>query len=203
MCPLVSHTCENFAVIILAAGSSSRLGSPKQLLVYSDKTLLQTGIDNAKQINANPVILVLGANKELIEDHTDTKGVFVIENDNWKSGIASSITTAVTTLYDKFPGTEFIILMVCDQPFADTTILNKLLLKQKETGKAIVASEYENTKGTPALFHRSLFHELAALKGDMGAKEILTKYENESAYVSFKGGGIDIDTVEDYKNLSK
>ena len=200
---LVSHTCESFAVIILAAGSSSRLGSPKQLLVYSGKTLLQTCIDNAKQINANPVILVLGANKKLIEDHTDTKGVIVIENDNWKSGIASSITVALSALYNTFPDTDYIILMVCDQPFADSTILNKLLLKQKETGKSIVACKYEGTKGTPALFHRSLFHELAALKGDSGAKVILTKYENESAYVSFEAGGIDIDTVEDYKNLSK
>ena len=203
MHPLISHTCESFAVIILAAGSSSRLGSPKQLLVYSDKTLLQTCIDNAKQINANPVILVLGANKNLIEDHTDTNGVIVTENDNWKNGIASSITVALSALYNTFPDTDCIILMVCDQPFADSTILNKLLLKQKETGKPIVACKYEGTKGTPALFHRSLFHELAALKGDSGAKVILTKYENESAYISFKAGGIDIDTVEDYKNLSK
>lgn len=203
MHPLISHTCESFAVIILAAGSSSRLGSPKQLLVYSGKTLLQTCIDNAKQINANPVILVLGANKKLIEDHTDTNGVIVTENGNWKSGIASSITVALSALYNTFPDTDCIILMVCDQPFADSTILNKLLLKQKETGKPIVACKYEGTKGTPALFHRSLFHELAALKGDSGAKVILTKYENESAYISFKAGGIDIDTVEDYKNLSK
>lgn len=203
MCPAVSYTCENCAIIILAAGSSSRLGSPKQLLVYRDKTLLQNCIDNAKQINANPLILVLGARKKLIEDHTNTEEVIIVENKNWESGIASSITAAVNTLNDKFPGTEFIIIMVCDQPFADAEILKKLLLKQKESGKAIVACEYEGTKGTPVLFHRSLFNELHALKGDSGAKKILTKYENQTEYVSFTAGGIDIDTMEDFKNLSK
>ncbi len=194
---------KNFAVIILAAGSSSRLGKPKQLLVYHDKTLLQNCLDHAKQIQADPVIVVLGAHKELIKDQIDTEGITIVENNNWTSGMASSITSAVTTLGTDFPGRDGLILMVCDQPFADQDVLAQLLLKQKETGKAIVASAYENTTGTPALFHRSLFTELLELKGDTGAKKILKKYKNLSAYVSFKAGSIDIDTPEDYKNLAK
>ncbi|MEJ7780680.1 MAG: nucleotidyltransferase family protein [Daejeonella sp.] len=194
---------KKFAVIILAAGSSSRLGSPKQLLHYYDKPLLQNCIDNAKQVQADPVILVLGAYKELIKDQVDTGNMIVIENNNWASGMASSITSAVTALKNDFPDTDGLILMVCDQPYADSGILSQLLLRQKETGKAIVASAYEETTGTPAFFHRSMFTELLGLQGDTGAKKILEKYKNLSANVSFKAGSIDIDTTEDYKNLAK
>lgn len=194
---------EKFAVIILAAGNSSRLGSPKQLLIYHNKTLLQHCIDHARDIQGNPVILVLGAHKELIKGQIDTGNITVIENDKWESGMASSITSAVTRLKTDFPDADGLILMVCDQPFADREVLSQLLLKQKETGKALVASSYEDTRGTPALFHRSLFTELLNLKGDRGAKKILEKYKNRSAYVSFKAGSIDIDTSEDYNNLAK
>ncbi|MHB1179220.1 MAG: nucleotidyltransferase family protein [Daejeonella sp.] len=195
---------KKFAVIILAAGSSSRFGSPKQLLVYRHKTLLQNCIDNAKQVHGNPLLLlVLGAHKELIKDQIDIRNVTVIENNNWESGMASSITSAVTTLQADFPDTDGMILMVCDQPFADRVILTELLLKQKDTGKAIVASAYDGTHGTPAFFHRSMFSELLDLKGDTGAKKILEKYKNLSAYVSFNAGGIDIDTSEDYKILAE
>jgi len=194
---------EKCAVIILAAGNSSRLGSPKQLLVYHNKTLIQNCIDHAKQVQAKPLIVVLGAHKELIKSQIDTLNITVVENDNWESGMASSITSAVKTLQDSFPDTDGLILMVCDQPFVDWKILSKLLLKQKETGKAIVASSYEGINGTPAFFHRSLFTELLDLKGDSGAKKILEKYKNSLACVSFEAGSIDIDTSEDYKNLAK
>ncbi len=194
---------EKFAVIILAAGSSSRLGSPKQLLIFQNKTLLQNCIDHAKQVQAEPLILVLGAHKELIKTQIDTRNITVVENDNWASGMASSVTSAVKTLQVSFPDTDGLILMVCDQPFADWKILSKLLRKQKETGKAIVSSSYEGINGTPAFFHRSLFTELLNLKGDTGAKKILEKYKNSSAHVSFKAGSIDIDTSADYKNLAK
>lgn len=193
----------SYAIIILAAGSSSRLGSPKQLLTYKDKTLLQNSIDSAKQIGSGKVIVVLGSNKELIENEINDEGIILIQNQNWASGIASSIKAGIEALKVSSPDIDAIILMVCDQPFADAKTLKALLVKQVESGKAIVGCRYENTTGTPALFHSSLFPELLSLEGDSGAKKLFEKYNEIASFVSFKNGGIDIDTSEDYKNLLK
>lgn len=199
----MSYKVTTYAVVILAAGRSSRLGRPKQLLAYRDKTLLQHSIDNAAQINAETVIVVLGSNKELIEDQIDTKGIQIIGNLNWDSGIASSIICGIDHLNSISPEIDALILMVCDQPYADSHILNNLLTEQKETGKAIIACAYDGIAGTPALFHRTLFQELLSLEGDTGAKKLFEKYKSLASFIPFKTGGIDIDTTEDYKNLSK
>lgn len=198
-----TYIVNNCGIIILAAGRSARLGSPKQLLPYHGKTLLQHTIDSAKVMPAGSIILVLGSNMEFIKNEMDMADVFIVENHDWESGIASSIGCGIKALKEIFQAADAAILMVCDQPFVSHTLLTDLLLKQKETGKAIVASSYENTIGTPALFHQSLFRELALLKGDFGAKKLLLKYENSLSTVPFIKGGIDIDTQENYKNLEK
>ena len=201
--PENTHKVNNCCIIILAAGLSARLGSPKQLLPYHGKNLLQHSINSAKASKAKPILLVLGANRELIKNEIDTRDLLIIENKNWESGMASSVYCGINALKEISPVADAVILMVCDQPFVSATLLNNLLLKQKETGKAIVASSYENTTGTPVLFHHSLFPELATLKGDSGAKKLLLKYESLLAAVPFVRGGIDIDTGEDYKKLVK
>ncbi|SKB27308.1 nucleotidyltransferase family protein [Daejeonella lutea] len=197
------YTIKSYAVIILAAGSSSRLGRPKQLLAYRGKTLLQHAIDSAKATKAKQTLVVLGAVKELINNQIDDKGIVRVDNPNWQSGLASSIKAGINALNSNSPNLDAAILMVCDQPFADATILISLLAKQAETGDAIVGCSYDDTKGIPALFHSSLFTDLLSLEGDAGAKKLFDKYKEVSSFVSFKQGGIDIDTSEDYKNLAK
>lgn len=194
---------KNYAVIILAAGRSSRLGSPKQLLPYHGKTLLQHSIDNAKEIGSNQVVVVLGSGKELIENKINSEGIMIVENSHWESGIASSIKIGINTLTKILPNIDAAIVMACDQPFADSKILKKLLLKQIESGKAIIGCSYDNTKGIPALFHSSLFPELISLQGDIGAKKLFEKYQDVTSFVPFTDGSIDIDTLEDYKKLPK
>ena len=193
----------HYAIIILAAGNSSRLGNPKQLLTYKGKTLLQSSIDSAKEVGSDQVIVVLGANKDLIANRINDKGIILIENADWASGMASSIKTGIEALKVISPKIDAIILMVCDQPYADAELLKTLLLKQADTNSAIVGCRYENTIGTPALFHSSLFPELLLLQGDSGAKKLFEKYKKVASFVSFENGGIDIDTSEDFKNLPK
>ncbi len=197
------YNVNTYSVIILAAGRSSRLGQAKQLLVYKGKTLLQHAIESAKQIQSDQVIVVLGANKELITNQIDDTDVRLVENLNWKSGIASSIHSGLNALADTGSETDAIILMVCDQPFADSVVLQKLVDQQKETGKAIIGCSYEGTHGTPALFHSSLFPDLLELDGDSGAKKLFEKYKNQSFFVPFEKGGIDMDTSGDYEKLPK
>jgi molybdenum cofactor cytidylyltransferase len=193
----------SIAVIILAAGRSARLGSPKQLLSYRGKTLLQHSIDTALESMASQILVVLGSKKDSIKKEIEQTQIFILENSSWESGMASSISCGITNLQIIAPETEAVILMVCDQPFVNAKLLNNLITKHKDSKQSIVASSYANTLGTPALFHKSLFVELLALQGESGAKSLIKKYSQQVGFVSFDQGSIDIDTRENYRNLPK
>jgi len=192
----------NYAIIILAAGSSARMGRPKQLLSYHDKSFLENAIDNANGANVNQVIVVLGAHAAMLENSIEEKKVHIVENKEWNEGIASSIRCGLNALLRIAPLTDAVIFMVCDQLFVSSSLLNDLIATQKKTGKMIVGSQYENTIGTPALFSKIIFPELLQLRGDTGAKKIIEKYRADVATVLFAMGASDIDTEEDYEALN-
>ncbi|HEY9000528.1 MAG TPA: nucleotidyltransferase family protein [Mucilaginibacter sp.] len=189
----------NYAAIILAAGQSSRLGRPKQLLRYQNKTLLQHTIDTAKQ-SVQSVIVVLGSNADAILKEIDTSRVLVVINEDWQSGMASTIRCGLNELDSTI---DAAILMVCDQPFVTPDLLDNLIEKQEKTRKLIIPSQYGDTIGTPALFYKQFFKELTELKGDTGAKKIMMQHSDLLATVSFPQGSIDIDTIDDYKALGE
>ena len=178
------------------------MGRPKQLLPYNGKSLLEHTVDTANDAEANPVIVVLGANAALLEKEIDEKKVHIVENKEWEEGMASSIRCGLNTLLQIAPSADAVILMVCDQPFVSASLLNELISTQKNTGKLIVASQYGNTFGPPALFYKTIFPELLKLKGDAGARKIVTQYSDDTATVLFTEGKIDIDTEADYNALS-
>jgi molybdenum cofactor cytidylyltransferase len=194
------HT-NNTGVIILAAGASSRLGSPKQLLVYSGTTLLQHSIDVAQASNVGSVVVVLGANADLINDELKNSTVKIVVNPEWNEGMASTIRCGLQTLVEFYPEVEAVVLMVADQPFVTAELLNNLMELHRKEQNSIVASKYGTTFGTPVLFSKRYFPELLELTGDVGAKSLVRKYMNEAAFVSFPKGDIDIDTEEDYKKV--
>ena len=185
-------------IIILAAGSSSRLGRPKQLLTHNGKSLLKHSIDEAVESNAVKVIVVLAAGSEkMLSDVNDPKVMSVI-NDEWKEGMASSIRNGLKQVQgDK----GNVIIMVCDQPFVNAGVLNNLITAARDTGKKIVACSFAGTFGPPALFDHTLFPELLALKGDTGARKIVDSYADEVETINFPNGEIDIDIEEDYTKL--
>ena len=193
----------NTGVIILAAGESSRLGSPKQLLVYSGATLLQHAIEAAQSSDAGIVIVVLGANADLITDELKPATANIVVNAAWKEGMASTIRYGLQTLVKLNPQAEAVIVMVADQPFVTADLLNNLMEVNRKEQRSIVAGKYGDTFGTPVLFGKRFFPELLELTGDVGAKSLVRKYMNDAAFVPFPKGDIDIDTMEDYKNLSK
>lgn len=191
----------NIGVVILAAGPSSRLGNPKQLLQYGGKSLLQNSVDAAINSNASQVIIVLGANAEEIVTKIDNSKVNTIVNTEWSEGMASSIRNGLNELLFISPSTDAVIFMVCDQPHISSAVVNDLIKSQRETGKPIVTCNYGETIGPPALFHKSFFHQLMQLKGDAGARKIIQKHNDDVATVLFTKGRIDIDTNEDYEAL--
>ena len=186
---------------MLAAGTSSRLGQPKQLLQYNGKTLLKHAVDEATNSNADMIVVVLGANAGLLLKEIDDSRVTVVENKKWEEGMASSIRMGLNTLLQNKSNIEAVIFVVCDQPFVSAALLNDLIKTQKETGKPIVASNYGEAIGPPALFHRSFFPELMQLKGDAGARKSIQQHSDEVATILFTKGKMDIDTIEDYEAL--
>ena len=158
-------------------------------------------VDIANDAGANPVIVVLGANAALLENIVDEKKVHIVENKEWKEGMASSIRCGVNTLLQIAPLSDAVILMVCDQPFVSALLLDELIATQKKTGKPIVSSQYDSTIGPPVLFYKTIFAELLKLKGDAGARKIIEQHSNDVAIVLFTLGAIDIDTEEDYQAL--
>jgi len=186
-------------IIILAAGSSSRMGQPKQLLIYKQTTLLQRAINAAIGTPDSCLVVVLGANHQLLMP--DAAMLIVEYNPDWQQGMGASISAGIKRLLAEKPTVQNVLLMLCDQPFADTALLQKLINAKQNSNDKIIASAYENTLGAPVLFDRSYFNELLALQGQEGAKKLLIKYSNEVIAMPFNKGAIDIDTPEDYERL--
>jgi molybdenum cofactor cytidylyltransferase len=191
----------SIGLIILAAGASTRMGSPKQLLQFSGKSLIRHSVQTALASKCFPVIVVLGANKDLIKLELEDLPVFVAENPDWKQGMASSIHAGLDMLLTVFPGVKGTIIMLCDQPFVNTLFINNLVdTFEKEQGH-IVSSYYGNDFGVPAVFPKKLFDELSALQGNAGAKKLIQQHSAEVIPVVFPEGLVDIDTPEDYLGL--
>jgi molybdenum cofactor cytidylyltransferase len=187
--------------LILAAGESSRLGHPKQLIQFRGKSLLHRIVDAAKKARCSPTVVVIGSDREEVERELKAGGAIIVENENWRLGIGTSIRAGVRRLIDKAPTLEAVVLLVCDQPFVDARTIARLITLREKTKRAIVASRYANTLGVPALFDRSCFQELAALDNATGAKTVILSNRERVAEFPFPEGRIDIDTLDDYEKL--
>lgn len=195
----------NIAVIILAAGNSSRMGRVKQLLPYKGLTLLEFAIQQALQSKAQKVYCVLGANAEIIKQKVKNQKVVFINNPNWEKGLSSSIITAITHLAQLKEWPEAFLVMLADQPYVNSAYLNNLMALYYRNKNKIIASAYGNINGVPAIFSANYSKTLLKLKGDKGAKALLNK--NPMAVLRFVSNSnktlMDIDSPEEYENLIK
>ena len=183
------------AIIILAAGSSSRMGLPKQLLQLHGKSLLRHAAETALGAHPAEVVAVLGFESDRMKHELDDLPLRIILNPAWQEGIASSIKEGITAL----PGTvEAAVMLLCDQPFVTTDLLIRLITCCTDK-KPIAATGYEQTSGVPACFMRQLFPELLQLSGDHGAKQVINLNPVRVTTIPFNAATIDIDTLEDYR----
>jgi molybdenum cofactor cytidylyltransferase len=189
-------------IIILAAGASSRMGKPKQDLIYEGETLLQRTMHVAEAAASITTVVVLGANAEKINIEIKSKRLCVCHNIYWPEGMSSSIRIGLQQLLNLHPAAENAIYILCDQPFITAKLLHKLMQTQQEKQAGIVACAYQGTYGAPVLFNKKYFNELLALTGQEGAKKLLMKFSDDVVTVPFEQGAIDIDTPEDYKRLN-
>ena len=188
------------AVLIVAAGSSSRLGEPKQLLKWGDSTLLEHSITTATTVT-NEVHVVLGANAEEISSHIQIENVFLFQD--WQKGMGASISFGLNALLEKIPDLKNVMIMVCDQPFVSKELMASLFQKHMASNELITASEYDGIVGVPAIFSKEIFTNLLALNADKGARSIISKYMANCTLVPFPEGLWDIDTPEDLIRLSR
>jgi molybdenum cofactor cytidylyltransferase len=195
------HNIKQCGIIILAAGSSSRMGKPKQLLEFDGMTLLTRVSKMASQSKLYPVIAVLGANADLIQAHLDVSGLDIVLNENWEEGMASSLRKGLQAMNEMYSHVDAVIILVGDQPYISNQHIEQLIDSQKKSGLPISACSYAGIMGTPALFHKTIFPELMLLEGDIGAKKIIEKRKQDVATVFFDKGVIDIDTIDDYEKL--
>ena len=189
------------SILILAAGSSSRMGMPKQLLKFGNTTLLGNTINQCLGVSAENVCVVLGANLKEIKENINFENITIIENENWQSGMGTSISCGIDFIQKNFQKCDGVLITLADQPYITSSYLKKLIDLYNSTSKKIVASKVENRISVPAIFDACYFEELKKLNQDKGAKDILKKHANNVKALSSTINFIDIDTVEDYKFL--
>jgi molybdenum cofactor cytidylyltransferase len=189
---------KRFGIVILAAGASSRLGRPKQLLPYLGKTLVEHAARTAIASGAAEVIVVVGAESDAVREKLQGLPVRIVRNVDWAEGMGGSIRCGVAALQD---GLECAVVALCDQPRITPDLLRELALRQIETGSRIVASSYDGVVGAPCAFGRELFADLMALQGDAGARDLIRNSAAPVETVAFSGGNVDVDTPDDYRQL--
>ena len=197
----MSYNVSYFGIVILAAGSSSRMGKPKQLLAFEGTTLLNRVMSLACQSSDNPVIVVLGANADVIKENLTVSRAEVIVNEGWEEGMASSLRKGLVEMNERYPEVDGVMILVGDQPYLNKQYIQQLLEAQNKSGLPIAACSYKGIIGTPVLFHKSVFPELMALQGDVGAKKIIQNRKQDVVTVLFDKGIVDIDTPDDYDKL--
>jgi len=197
----MSDAMNQIRILIIAAGQSSRMGRPKQLLDYEGKTLINRLIGIVKSAGDLPITLVLGAFSDEIIHQLPDIDVQLVMNPDWQQGMGRSISVGVSNIIQHNPEVDGIIILVCDQPFISANEISGLIHAQNSTGKPIVACAYNGILGTPALFVREKWKDLITLQGETGAKAIIGNHKSDVAVLHFDKGVLDIDTPQDYKSL--
>lgn len=189
------------ATIILAAGGSSRLGQPKQLIQSNGESLVRRMAQQALALRAGPVVVVLGANQDRIMKELTGLAITTVVNPSWAEGMASSLRTGLRALDTE--STEAFLVVLTDQPYVTADLLQRLIDTRQSTGRGIIASRYaepDGILGVPALFDNHYRREFLNLTGDTGARKLIQQYASDSTSVLFPLAGIDLDTPADLRH---
>lgn len=189
-------------LILLAAGASTRMGRPKQLIPVEGRPLLERAVLAGLAVPVWPIVVVLGAHADSLRPTLARHPVLIAENPAWAEGMASSLRAGLATLDAFSPRIDFALVALCDQPAFSADTIRRLLATQAETGRSLVAARYQGHLGAPALFSREHFAALSALTGDEGARKLMTRIPPETiAAVDLPEFALDLDTPDDVARL--
>lgn len=182
----------------MAAGASTRFGSPKQLVRIEGRPLLHAVVARAVEVAGHAVMVVLGANADRLAPLLRHTPASVIVNREWPEGLASSIRAGVARL----PGScDGLLIVLGDQASVTTEDLRRLAGAWRRQTDFIIAAQYGGTTGVPAIFPRTSFADLGALRGDRGAQPLFQKNPDRVVRVPMPSAALDLDTPEDLLTL--
>lgn len=187
-------------VLVLAAGGSTRLGQPKQLVRLGGRPALHIVVSNAVALAGHNVTVVLGAHARELTHLLAHSPASVIVNRHWEEGLASSIRAGLSVLP---PACEALMLLLGDQVAVTADDLKRLAAAWKGQDNMIAASVYDQHVGVPAIFPSICFSELAELQGDRGARMVLERNQYRLIRVPMPNAAIDLDTPEDLETLTR
>ncbi|HEY2584575.1 MAG TPA: nucleotidyltransferase family protein [Tepidisphaeraceae bacterium] len=193
-------TSDRIGIVLLAAGGSTRMGRPKQLLRIGGRTLIRRATETALCVGG-PVVVVTGAEAEQVAAEVDDLPVRIIENKDWSRGMGSSLRRGVQTLTESHPDLEALIVTLCDQVDVTPDTLNRLRAAYRETQKGLCGASFDETIGPPALFSRTYVAELLRLPDASGAKSVLLSRPDDLLPVPCPEAAKDLDTWEEYRRL--
>lgn len=187
--------------LVLAAGRSQRMGSPKLLLTLGGQTLLRRVIAAARASRCDDVLVVLGELAEQVGREATAAGVRTVLNPRYREGMGTSIAAGIAALA---PASDAAVVLLGDQPCVGADAINALIDTYHATGKPLVASRYGNVVGVPALIARSLYAEAALLSGDIGARPLIARHPEFVAEIPLRPeASWDVDTPDDLARLRK
>jgi molybdenum cofactor cytidylyltransferase len=183
--------------LILAAGESKRMGSPKMLLPFMGKTIIECVVENVLESKVTGIIVVLGAEKDLICAKTGLYPVKTIYNENYERGMLSSVQCGMNELPD---GYDAVIIFPGDMPTISPEVTNKIIGSYRKTRKRIIVPVYKTRRGHPVLIDSSLHSEIGMLDDDKGLRQLAQRFPDEVYEVAVENSSIltDIDTQEEY-----
>ena len=189
------------AGLVLAAGSSRRMGSPKQLLPIDGKPLLGLVVEQANKSKLDQVVVVLGASADEIRSGVELGRAGVLVNLDHASGMASSLRAGLASLGD---GVDRVVVILGDQPDVDSSRLNQLLDLQQTSGLPAAALSFNGLLHPPVVLERELWGDLMALEGDVGCRAVIRAKPELVAKLPVAGDlkhPVDVDTPEDYERF--
>ncbi len=197
----LSSKDKKIAIVILAAGASTRMKAIKQLLPWKKTTLLGNAIEHGLASKVDTLFVVVGANKEKIIPTIIDYNIKIIDNDDWKLGLGKSIACSIDFL-NNFP-TQFdaVLIALADQPLLDASHYNKLIAEFSENDFGIVATQQNTTIGVPAIFSQKYIEHLIALNEDKGAKSVIKENLNDVCFIDTDYDALDVDTMGSYEKL--
>ena len=193
------------AGLILAAGSSTRMGSPKQLLDVGNRSLLEHVLKEALKSDLDLVVLVLGYKAREIRKglEVDPKNnrIKIVENPGWNQGISSSIKAGLAEIQEKY---DHCMIILGDMPCISAKAVNQLLHEYLASGLPLGAVKTEGRRSLPVVFSREFYEDLNRLEGDIGARELFSENLDRACLVEPDGySDVDLDTPEDYDRFTK
>lgn len=196
--------------ILLAAGLSTRMGQPKQLLPFGKSTIVETGVENMLNAKYNEVVVVVGHCADQIKQLLCQRPVKIVYNPDYRDGMLTSAQVGIRSLNignnTNRSDRDAFSLMLVDQPFITSTLINKVIDAYTKTDKSIVLPSYNNRRGHPVIFHRNYAEKILALGADSGGvRELYASYSDDIYYVNVDTDAVlrDIDYMEDYKKAIK